>query len=222
MKRLLVLTLLLTACSTTQVNAVPTADLKATVQAAIDATQSVKPTATSIPPTSTPAPPTYTPYPTYTPLPTYTPYPTYTPVNTEAPSPTSTPTPNNIAVPKLTTVPSQGSTSVSTPVTPATPALTATIVANGFSPMIMKMGYDYWGRPMSMEDPSKYNDCYIYDNKSQLLRFLISLSITNNTNQTWKSGSRSFKVYKTGGERAFTTIWAESHILIHHQVSHTR
>ena len=63
---------------------------------------------------------------------------------------------------------------------------------------VQKMGYDNWGRPHFLDDPNS-TSCGPYDDSRPMLRFLVSLAITNNTGQTWKVGTRLVKFFKADG-----------------------
>ena len=82
----------------------PTPDIRATVDAQVQATMAAIPTETPTPtPTATPVP-TETPMPTATATPTPTPTPTATPLPTATPTPTTRPTPTPSPTPNLETM----------------------------------------------------------------------------------------------------------------------
>lgn len=128
--------LILTACA----SSTPTPNVEATVQAAVKATETSKPTSTPVPPTATPVPPTNTPVPTDTPVPpTATPTATSTPTDTATPTetavpPTKTPTPTKVPTKTPTPAPP-----TATP-TPAPPTATPTVSADEY----LQKGFEYY------------------------------------------------------------------------------
>jgi len=203
MKRFVFLTLLLVAACTAPAQATP--DTQATVDAAVKATQAAQPTATTIAPptntvqpTDTAVPPSATPYPTYTPYPTPTPVPTNTPAPTATAKPTLAPTNTPKPVPTKAAV-------LNTPA-PAAPTATAkppTAGTNkGIAPIIQKVGYQRWGRPLLMTNPNEGN-CNNNDDSHPMLNMQVSLAFVNNTNQTWTAKMRYIGFAKTDGSPAF-------------------
>lgn len=209
MKRFLFLSLLLlTACT---VPAQPTPNTQATVDAAVLATQAAQPTATLLPsptptaqPTATPVPPTATPYPTDTPSPTSTSTPTSTPLPTSTTAPTATPKPTQAPTKAAQVEPTRAAPQN----TPAPAAPTATVkpppagTGKGITPIIEKVGYQRWGRPLVMTNPDEGN-CNRNDDSHPMLNLQVSLAFVNNTGQTWTAQMRRIGFTKTDGEPAF-------------------
>jgi hypothetical protein len=73
-----------------------------------------------------------------------------------------------------------------------------------------RAGYDYWGRPRYMIDKTA-TDCGREDEKHQVLRLEISLTITNNSpTQTMKADTWKGQFYKPDGSEAMTCHWGYS------------
>jgi hypothetical protein len=158
--------------------------------------------------------PTYTPYPTNTPQPTYTPYPTNTPdptaTSTPLPSPTKTPEPTLTSTPKPTLAatntpavkPSSAPTQAAhVAAATSTSQPTTSGINPGITPVIQKVGYERWGRPLYLDNPKETN-CGRTDDSRPVLQLQVSLAFVNNTKQVWKTNTRSLQFFKTNGQVA--------------------
>ena len=130
--------IVLVGCGTTDPIAtpLPTTDIKATVEAQVQATLAAMPVATpaptaTIPPTKLPPPPTPTP----TPTPTHTPIPT--PTHTPIPSPTPLPTPTPSPIPLPTPTPTPAATPTPTSTATPTPAPNLANVVDRVRPSVV-------------------------------------------------------------------------------------
>lgn len=71
----------------------------------------------------------------------------------------------------------------------------------GIKIQVQKMGYENWGRPRFLDDPTP-GDCGPFDNNRPLYKFGISLAIWNRTKAAWPTGTRSIQFFKSDGSEA--------------------
>jgi hypothetical protein len=102
------------------------------------------------------------------------------------------------STPTLTQAPE----SVIQPTNPPPVATAIPTTSSKIALVIQKVGYDRWGRPKSMDDPHAAT-CGPFDDTHPMLRLLISIAATNDTDRDWPPDTEEVEFVKTNGASAY-------------------